>query len=167
MLTNKWFSEEYAPIWKDKKIINIAEKDPQAIIDTVFTKRFSTVDADKLTKAVGMDKYLDLQKGFVSRLFVNASKSREPSKIWENVYKQLANYGREPLAAMFSKNPRDLQYLMNMVSKGLSGSKPTINKFFVDVLKKSTPDTVMNTLFHKNNQEISSLRKCYSQRLNE
>jgi hypothetical protein len=152
MATNKWFSEEYAPIWKDKTIKDLVYKNPQSIIDTVFTKRFSNVDADKLVKAVGQEKFIDLQKGFVSRLFDNASKSGEPTKIWENVYKQLADYGREPLAAMFGKNPQDLQYLMTMVSKGMSQTnQPIAIRFFMDILKKSTPDTVMNTLFHKNN----------------
>lgn len=152
MVANKWFSDEYAPIWKNKEIKDLAYKDPQAIIKTVFTKDFSIADADRLIKAVGQDKFIDLQKGWVSRLFQNASKSGEPSKIWENVYKQLADYGREPLAAMFKKNPQDLQYLMTALSKGMSqGNQPIANKFFMDVLKKSTPDTVLNALFHKNN----------------
>lgn len=152
MVANKWFSDEYAPIWKNKEIKDLAYKDPQAIIKTVFTKDFSIADADRLSKAVGQDKFIDLQKGWVSRLFQNASKSGEPSKIWENVYKQLADYGREPLAAMFKKNPQDLQYLMTALSKGMSqGNQPIANKFFMDVLKKSTPDTVLNALFHKNN----------------
>jgi len=161
MATNKWFSEEYAPIWKDKEIKNLAYKDPQAIIDTVFTKRFSTADADKLTKAVGKEKFLDLQKGFISRLFEKASASGDATKIWENVYKQLSQYGNETVAAMFSKNPQDLKYLMTSLSRGIANAKqPVANRFLMDIVKQQRPETISNMIFTKNNSEnINAIKR--------
>jgi uncharacterized protein YcfJ len=152
MATNKWFSEEYAPVWKNKEIKNLVYKSPQAIIDTVFTGKTSTKDVDRLVQAVGQDKYIDLQKGFINKIFDKASQSGEPTKIWENVYKELSKYGNEPLAAMFSKNPQDLKYLMTSLSRGMAGARqPTANRFLVDIIKQQRPETISNMIFTKNN----------------
>lgn len=154
-IANAFYKEEYAPVWKNKDIKRIVYSKPESVVDNIL-KPNNITEIKTLKKAIGDNGYRPLKEKFVTRLIENASKG-ESGFSWEKVMSQLEKYRPEELAEILGENAGAV---MSAVAKGMNKeSIPVADKFLLGVIKKSTPENVMNMIFHPNNSGNINLVK--------
>jgi len=155
-VANAFYKDEYAPVWKNKDIQRLVYSKPETVVDTIFRPNNIT-EIKTLKKAIGESGYEPLKQKFVSRVIENAEKG-EGGFSWDKVMSQLEKYRPEELAEMLGQ--REGRAFLNAVTKGINReSIPVADKFLLGVIKKSTPETVMNMIFHPNNSGNINLVK--------
>lgn len=155
-IANAFYKDEYAPVWKNKDIQRLVYSKPETVVDTIFRPNNIT-EIKTLKKAIGESGYEPLKQKFVSRIIENAERG-EGGFSWDKVMSQLEKYRPEELAEMLGQ--REGRALLNAVTKGMNReSIPVTDKFLLGVIKKSTPETVMNMIFHPNNSGNINLVK--------
>ncbi len=154
-LANAFYKDEYAPIWKNKDIQRLAYSKPETVVDTIFRPGNVTV-INTAKKALGDQGFQPLKQKFVSKLLDAAAKGGEFS--WDKLVNEAQKYGTETLHTIFT--PQEWQSLTTYISKGLrQEAMPVADRFLLDVVKKSTPEQVVNIMFTKNNSRNIGLMK--------
>ncbi|MFA5342185.1 MAG: hypothetical protein WC332_10455, partial [Clostridia bacterium] len=146
-IANAFYREEFAPVWKNKDIQRLVYSKPEAVVDNILRPNNIT-EIKTLKKAIGEGGYKPLKEKFVSRLIENAGKG-EGGFTWEKAASQLEKYRPEELKEILGDNAN---VVLGAITKGMNKeSIPVADRFLVGVIKKSTPETVMNMVFHPNN----------------
>jgi hypothetical protein len=152
---NAFYQDEYAPIWKNKDIQRLAYSKPETVVDSVF-RPGNVTGINTAKKALGEQGFQPLKQKFMSKLIDEAGKSGEFS--WDKLIKTAQNYGTETLHTVFT--PQEWQTISTYAMKGLrQEAMPVADKFLLDVIKKSTPEQVVNIIFTKNNARNIALAK--------
>ncbi|MDD5722704.1 MAG: hypothetical protein PHY29_03065 [Syntrophales bacterium] len=146
-IANAFYREEFAPIWRNKDIMRLAESKPETVVDTIFRPGNVTV-INTTKKALGEQGFQPLKQKFVGKLIDSASKGGEFS--WDKLVAEAQKYGTETLHTIFT--PREWQMLATYATRGLrEEAMPIADRFILDIAKKSTGEQVSNFIFTKNN----------------
>jgi len=143
-------------LYASPEILSILKSNPERIVDIVVRPDRIT-EIKQLKKVIGENRFNEIiQPAFISRVIDNASKTGEFS--WNKVSDAFTKYGEQTLSEALT--PRAKAELFNMIEKGIAGeSIPVATKFVRDVLTKSTPDSIMNMIFHPNNAQNINITK--------
>jgi hypothetical protein len=112
-IAQAFYSDEYAPIWKQKTIRNMAYKEPSKVID-IAIKPGSTTEVDLIKKALGDDGFNKTIKPAFTNKILGAGREEtfNPAKL----QKTLNDYGDETLLKIYSKP--ELQTLRDISTIG-------------------------------------------------
>lgn len=105
-VANAFYSDEYAPVWKNKIIKNMASKNPSELID-VAIKPNSTTEVILTKQALGEQEFnKTIKPAFTNKLF-NAGREGDvfnPTQFEKALFK----YGDETLLSVYTKDELDL-----------------------------------------------------------
>lgn len=112
-IAQAFYGNEYAPVWKNKVIRSMANKNPDQVID-VAIKKGSTTEVNLIRKAMGdADFDKTIKPAFTNKL-LGAGKDAplDPNKL----QKSIAEYGDETLSKIYS--PAELSMLKDVARTG-------------------------------------------------
>jgi hypothetical protein len=112
-IAQAYYSDEYAPIWKQKTIRNMAYKEPSKVVDLAI-KPNSTTEVDLTRKALGDEAFDKTIKPAFTNKILGAG--REETFNPKQLQKRLNDYGDETLLRVYTKS--ELQTLKDISTMG-------------------------------------------------
>jgi hypothetical protein len=141
-IANAYYSKEYAPIWKQKTIQDMARKNPSELINSVI-KPGSTVEIGITKKALGEEAFDSTVKPAFTNKILGAGRDEQfnPAKL----KKTLNDYGDETLLNIY--RPDELNTLKNIADTGeIILSKKLPNEAFLKNIIRTEPNIVIRSM---------------------
>lgn len=150
---NAFFKEEYAPIWKDAKVIGkIATSNPMAVVDVVMQPK-NIMEVDTLRKAIGSQSFDANIKPAITNKMLGKSSTFDPNELASNIEK----YGDEVLSKIYA--PAELSFLKRIAAGegiDMNGPIPSQMKPLISDIAKRTPSTVVDAIVGMGTDKITN-----------
>ncbi len=141
-VANAFYSDEYAPVWKQKTIRDMAYKRPADLVD-VAVKPGSTMEVNLARKALGDEGFNKTIKPAFTNKLLGAGRDEpfNPTRLM----KDLNNYGDETLLKVYT--PWELDSLRTIAKTGqIYLEKEFPNLSILKTIAANTPNTVMDSI---------------------
>lgn len=151
-LAQAFYSNEYAPIWKNKIIRSMAYKNPSEVID-VAIKKGSTTEVDLVKKAMGQADFDKTIKPAFTNKLLGAGKDApfDPQAL----QKRIAEYGDETLLKVYT--PTELNALKDIAKTGkLILDKKLPNTSLLKSIASRTDNVIVNSILGAEERGLGS-----------
>lgn len=151
-IAQAFYADEYAPVWKNKVIRSMAQKNPDQLID-VAIKKGSTTEVNLVKKAMGISDFnKTIKPAFTNKLLGAGKDAPFDPKLLQ---RKIVEYGDETLLSVYSKGELNtLKYLAKTGKLILDKELP--NASLLKTIANKTDNVIVNSILGATERGLGS-----------